>query len=294
MSGPRTARRRRFEGLLTGPSFLWLILLFVLPSVIVALLAFRPADPYGGIGRGWTLEAVRSLFGRPTLVLLWRTLWISAVTTVACLALAVPTGYAIARAPRKSRRAWLTLIIVPFWTSFLIRVFAWRSLLHPEGPLKALLVALGLVDARASLLYNAGAVVLVNVYALLPFAILPVYAAAEKFDFRLLEAARDLGTGRLAAFRRVFLPGIGRGLLTAVLVVFIPSLGSYVVPDLVGGPGSEMLGNKIAQRVFVDRNLPLAAALALLLVLAVVVPLAAVLVLQGRRERGAALLGEGP
>jgi spermidine/putrescine transport system permease protein len=136
-------------------------------------------------------------------------------------------------------------------------------------------------------------VLLVMVYTFLPFAILPIYAAAEKFDFLLLEAARDLGAGRLQAFVHVFLPGIRRGLVTAFLVVFIPALGSYVIPDLVGGPSGEMLGNKIAQRVFVDRNLPLASALAALLILAVLVPMAAVLLLQSRSRREAAAVEEG-
>ena len=130
------------------------------------------------------------------------------------------------------------------------------------------------------------------VYTFLPFAILPIYAAAEKFDFRLLEAARDLGAGPLRAFVEVFLPGIQSGLLTAFLVVFIPALGSYVIPDLVGGPGGEMLGNKIAQRVFVDRNLPHASALSALLIGAVLLPMAAVLALQSQKRRAEAIIEE--
>ena len=127
--------------------------------------------------------------------------------------------------------------------------------------------------------------VLVSVYTFLPFTILPIYAAAEKFDFRLMEAARDLGARPFAAFRKIFLPGIRRGLVTAVLFVFIPALGSYVIPDIVGGPGGEMIGNKIAQRVFVDRNLPLASALSVVLILSVLAPLVAVLLLQRQGER---------
>ena len=128
---------------------------------------------------------------------------------------------------------------------------------------------------------------LVLVYTELPFAILPIYAAAEKFDFRLLEAARDLGAGPLRTFWSVFLPGIRRGLLTAMLVTLIPALGSYVVPDLVGGPTSEMLGNKIAQRTFVDRNLPHASALSALLAFAVLIPsIAAIALERGRRVAG--------
>ncbi len=186
------------------------------------------------------------------------------------------------------------LVIVPFWTSFLVRVFAWKSLLHPEGLIKKALEALGLAGPETTLLYNPAAVVLVMVYTFLPFAILPIYAAAEKFDFRLIEAARDLGARPFQAFRRVFLPGIRRGILTAILVVFIPALGSYVIPDLVGGPSGEMLGNKIAQRVFADRNLPHAAALSAVLILAVLAPLVAVLALQRKSKRADIVMGEAP
>jgi spermidine/putrescine transport system permease protein len=218
---------------------------------------------------------------------MWRTLWLSALTTVVCLLLATPVAYVLARAPARWRHWLLLAVIVPFWTSFLVRIFAWKVLLHPEGPLKHLLVALRLVPPDGSLLYNAGAVLLVLVYTELPFAILPIYAAAEKFDFRLLEAARDLGASALRSFWSVFLPGIRRGLLTAMLVTLIPALGSYVVPDLVGGPTSEMLGNKIAQRTFVDRNLPHASALSALLALAVLLPSMAAIVLErGRRVSG--------
>jgi len=278
-------RRRGQEILLTAPSFLWLSLFFLIPVALVFILAFRPADPFGGIGRGWTTATIKGLADPQYLIIAWRTLWVSFVTTVICLLLAVPTGYAVARAPERRRNFLLMMVIVPFWTSFLIRVFAWKSILHPEGLIKKILIAVGLVDPGTSLLYNLGSVVLVMVYTFLPFAILPIYAAAEKFDVRLIEAARDLGARPFQAFRKVFLPGIRQGLVTAVLVVFIPALGTYVIPDIVGGPGSELLGNKIAQRVFVDRNLPLAGGLSIVLILAVLAPLLAVLALQGKKSR---------
>jgi spermidine/putrescine transport system permease protein len=291
---PGRLRRSVREGLLTVPSFVWLLLFFLVPTLLVFVLAFRPADPYGGIGRGWTLATVEDLLANPYyLGVAWRTLWISLLTTAICMSLAIPTGYAVARAPARRRKLLMMLVIVPFWTSFLIRVFAWKSLLHPEGFIKKALVAVGLVPPEAQLLYNAGAVVLVMVYTFLPFCILPIYAAAEKFDYRLIEAARDLGARPFQAFRSVFLPGIRQGLLTAVLVVFIPALGSYVVPDIVGGPGTEMLGNKIAQRVFVDRNLPHASALSVVLILAVLAPLVAILVLQRKKGRSEVILEEG-
>ncbi len=291
MAEARGLLERRHETWITLPSFLWLTALFLIPAAIVFAIAFKPSDPFGGIGSGWTLQTLKSLGDPNYPSILWRTIWLSVATTAACLLLATPVAYFMARAPREWRHVLLLAVVVPFWTSFLVRIFAWKVVLHPEGPIKHLLVALHLVAPDASLLYNTGSVLLVLVYTELPFAILPIYAAAEKFDFRLLEAARDLGARPFEAFWLVFLPGIRRGLMTATLVTLIPALGSYVVPDLVGGPTSEMLGNKIAQRTFVDRNLPHASALSALLALAVVVPsMAAIALSRGRR---AAVPGEG-
>jgi spermidine/putrescine transport system permease protein len=287
-------RRRRTEWLVSLPTLVWLSLFVVIPTLLVFVIAFRPANPYGGIGRGWTLDTIRALWTPSYLAIAWRTLWMSLLTTVICLVLALPAGYTIARASERWRNRLLMLVIIPFWTSFLVRVFAWKSLLHPEGPIKKALEAIGLVGPGATLLYHPGAVVLVMVYTFLPFTILPIYAAAEKFDFRLVEAARDLGARPFQSFRRVFLPGIRRGIVTAFLVVFIPALGSYIIPDLVGGPAAEMLGNKIAQRVFSDRNLPHASALSAVLVLAVLAPLVAVLILQRKGRKSEIVIGEAP
>lgn len=283
-------RRKLREALLSLPSVLWLSLFFLVPTLFVFFIALRPANPYGGIAAGWTWTNIRSLANPNYIAVAWRTVWISVLSTAVCLVLAVPISYYLARVSSRWKNIFLMLIIVPFWTNFLIRIFAWKVLLHPEGAIKKILAFWGLVSPQASLLYNSGAVVLITIYTFLPFTILPLYAAAEKFDFQLLEAARDLGARRYQAFIRVFIPGIRRGLVTALLFVLIPALGSYVIPDIVGGPGGEMLGNKIAQRVFVDRNLPQAGALSAVLILSVLAPLAAVLFLQRKREKPASLL----
>ena len=287
-----TRQRKRNEWLITLPSLLWLSLLFVIPTAIVFMVTFKPTDNYGGIGPGWTLDTLRHLSNPNYPAIIWRTVTQSFLTMLICILLAVPAGYFIARANRSWRQILLLLVIVPFWTSFLIRIFAWKILLHPEGLIKRSLVFLHVIEPEVSLLYNSEAVLLVMVYTFLPFAILPIYAAAEKFDFHLLEAARDLGARPWQAFFRVFLPGIRRGLLTAVLVVFIPALGSYVIPDIVGGPSAEMIGNKIAQRVFVDRDLPQASGLSAFLILAVLIPLLAVLALQKSKDRVIPLIRE--
>lgn len=266
-------KKHRQELLTTLPSFGWLALFILVPSLLVLTIAFRETDPSGGIGSGWTLDQFR-VFGQKSIhILLWRTLWISALTTGICLILAMPVAWFLARVNPVWRPRLLLLVIVPFWTNFLIRVFAWNQILHSEGGLARFLRSIHLLGENESLLFNSGAVVLVSVYTYLPFAILPLYAAAEKFDFSLLDAARDLGANAFRAFRSVFLPGIRKGITTAFVIVFIPMLGSYVVPDLVGGTDGQMIGNKIAQRNFADRNLPAASAMAAVLTLFVLSPM---------------------
>lgn len=275
-------RLRETEWMITVPSFLWLVLLFVIPTIVVFTIVFKPADPYGGIGSGWTLQTLLHLSNPNYPAIIWRTVWLSALSTSICMLLALPTGYYMARADKKWRNTLLFLVVIPFMTSFLVRIFAWKTLLHPDGPIKRILVFLGMLQPDATLLYTTGAILLIMVYTSLPFAILPVFAAAEKFDFYLVEAARDLGATPLKAFFKVFIPGISRGIYTAMTTVLIPALGSYVIPDVVGGPNCEMIGNKIAQRAFTDRNLPQASGLAAILMLAVLIPLVITLIMQTR------------
>jgi spermidine/putrescine transport system permease protein len=264
---------RKPELLSTAPSFLWLVMFVLVPVAIIFAIAFRPALPAGGIGEGWSLDAIRAL-GDPSYPALFaRTIFTAALTTALCIAASLPVAYAMARLTPVWRSRVLLLVIVPFWTNFVIRVFAWQQILHAQGFLAETLRSIGFLGETDRLLGNLAAVVIVSVYTYLPFAILPLFAAAEKFDFGLLDAARDLGAKSLRAFFSVFIPGIRQGVITAFLVVFIPMLGSYVVPDMVGGTGTQMIGNKIAQRNFTDRNLPQAAALSGALALLVLAPM---------------------
>jgi len=277
-------KKRFAELLLTMPAMMWLVIFFVIPTIVIFIIAFKEGDSFGGIGREWTIRNFSELANPSYPVIMWRTIWLSVLTTVICLVLSVPSAYYLARAEKKWRDILLLLIIVPFWSNFLIRIFAWKVVLHPEGLLKQVLVFFHLASENTFLLYRSEAVLLVLVYTYLPFALLPIYAAAEKFNFSLMEAAYDLGAGRIQAFTRVYLPGIKQGLITAIMVVLIPALGSYVIPDIVGGPGGEMIGNKIAQRTFVDRNLPQASVISTLLILIVMVPLMIRLAARGRKN----------
>jgi len=283
--------RRKNEILLTLPSMGWLVIFFVIPTILVIAMAFRNSDPYGGIGDQWTFDTIRDLRNPNYPSIIWRTLWLSVVSTIICIVTAIPASYYISRISKKFQDIILLLIIVPFWINFLIRIFAWKVFLHPEGLFKQVLVALHIASPDTLLLYNPEAVLVVIVYSYLPFALLPIYAAAEKFDFHLMEAAYDLGANRFQAFMRVYIPGIRMGLLTAIIVVFIPALGSYVIPDIVGGPSSEMIGNKIAQRTFIDRNLPHASALSALLTFAVLLPAAIALTRKFFKEKNSTSIG---
>ncbi|MDB6073538.1 MAG: potH, partial [Verrucomicrobiaceae bacterium] len=220
-----------------------------------------------GVGEGWTTSAWKVFGEEGYLETIWRTLWVSALTTAGCVLLALPVAWRISRASRQWRSWLLLLVVLPFWTSFLIRVYSWRVLLQDNGLLATWFKSMGLMGEDSMLLYNPTVVVIVMIYTYLPMAVLPIYAAMEKFDPALLDAAHDLGATRLQSFFKVVLPSIKSGLVAAALLVGIPSLGSYVVPEMVGGIDAEMLGSKIGQRLFSDRNLPQAAALATALAL---------------------------
>ncbi|MDC7235661.1 MAG: ABC transporter permease [Spirochaetales bacterium] len=263
---------RRNEFALTMPSFLWLAVFFIIPSALIILISFRGSDSYGVLLPVWTVKAYQSLAGMHLMPVILRTVRLSLYTTVICLLLAVPAAYGMSRMSRRMQNILLLILVVPFWTNFLIRIYAWKVLLHPDGFIKHCLVWAGFLDQGATLLYTEGAVLLVLVYTYLPFALLPLYSAAGNFDFTLLDAGRDLGSSTLQLVTRVYLPGIRQGIINAVLVVFIPAMGSYIIPEIVGGPSSEMLGNKIARYVFVDRNIPRAGALSGFLILMILLP----------------------
>ncbi|ERT70038.1 MAG: ABC transporter permease [Cetobacterium somerae] len=247
------------------PLTLWMSVFFVIPMLIVLSYAFLTKGTYGGVQMIFTLKNFNVFFEPIFLKILFRTIYISIAVTFITVLLAVPTAYFIARS--KFRQELLILVIIPFWTNFLIRIYAWISILGSNGFLNTFLIKLGIIETPLKLLYNTGSVILITVYTSLPFAILPLYAIIEKFDFSLVEAARDLGATNSQAFRKVFLPNIKSGIITAILFTFIPAMGSYAIPKLVGGTQATMLGNIIAQHLTVTRNWPLASAISAMLIL---------------------------
>ena len=252
--------------------FAFQLLLFFTPLILIVVVSFKKSTVFGDVTSEWSLESFRQVFELNSVLLFFKTLNFALISTVICLAISIPVAWYMSQASKAMQRLLLVLIVFPFWTSFLIRIYAWKVILHPEGFLKKILFSLGFVSANETLLYRPEAVILVLVYIHLPFAIIPLYVAFEKFDKRLLEASRDLGASFLLSFFSVVLPSVSRALITASILVFIPAFGSYIVPDLVGGASGSMIGNTIADKVFLERNLPLASAFSTVLSLLILIP----------------------
>lgn len=244
------------------PAAAWLTLFFLVPLFIIALISLtRPGTPVE-----WSFDGggYARLFDPLYLKIIWRSAGMALLSTLICLLAGYPLAYYIARRPPGTRRILYFLVLIPLWANSLVLIYAWMVLLRPGGIFDALAHALGLAgDAPVSVLYTPTAVVIGLVYWYLPFMIYPLYASIEKFDFNLLDAAHDLGAGRMQVFWRVLLPLTAPGVVTGCLLVFIESLGAFVVPDLLGGAKTLMLGNLIQQRFLaIPQDWPMGAATA--------------------------------
>nr|AGS53288.1 spermidine putrescine ABC transporter permease component PotB (TC 3.A.1.11.1) [uncultured bacterium contig00013] len=275
--------KRNYGPMYSFPMAGWFTAFFLAPLIIIVVFSFLRKGLYGGVEWHFTLEAYRGLVTPSFITITLRTLVISTVATIITILIALPCGYCMARS--KHQTLLLLLIIVPFWTNFLIRVFAWMIILGNNGFINVFLIRINLITDYIPLLYNQRAVTLVLVYMYLPYAILPLFATIDKFDFSLLEAARDLGAGKLTSIVKVLFPNIKAGIMTAVLFTFIPIFGQYAVPQLVGGTDSYMLGNIIADQILKSRNWPLASAISM--VLAVVTTVGVLLMMNMQRRETA-------
>jgi len=259
---------RRQAVLLLLPCLLALVGLFVFPQVLMLIASLGRRSAYGGVIHDVSLANYARALEPLYLKILARSFGLAFVTTLLCLMCAYPAAYWLGlRAPERWRNALLVLIILPFWTSFLVRMYAWIFMLRSEGLVNLLLGALGLPPLN--LLYNDFAVLMGQVYGELPFMILPLYASLEKLDRSLLEAAADLGAAPGQALRRVTIPLTAPGIVAGCVLVFIPSLGAYLAPDLLGGARTVYIGNLVQSQFAVARDMPFGSALSFLLSLAV-------------------------
>jgi len=290
------------RGFVIAIPYLWLAVFFLVPFVFVLKIAFSTAmvgiPPYeplfsmpedGLLRLDLHLDNIGRLFDDDLYLLAYlSSLQIAAITTVLCLFIGYPMAYAIARAPASRRSVLLMLIILPFWTSFLIRVYAWIGILKDNGLLNNLLIWLGIIDEPLVIMNTQTAVFIGMVYAYLPFMILPLYAQLEKLDVSLLEAASDLGARPLRAFWSITLPLSLPGIVAGSLLVFIPAVGEFVIPSLLGGADTLMIANVVWTEFFANRDWPVAATVTIAMIAFLVVPIMLFQRLQGRQAEAAA------
>jgi len=274
----------RLRAFFLAPTWTFQITLFLAPLAIILGYSLLTRGVYGGISSPWTLESYQRLIDPIYLVILWRSFWIAGAATVLCLLLGFPLALFISRA-EKHKNFYLGLVMLPFWTSFLVRTYAWMFLLRDTGLANTALQKLGLIHSPLPLLYNDGAVILGLVYGYLPFTVLPLYATLERLDRSLLEAAADLGAKPWATLARVTIPLSSPGIRAGAILVFIPCLGAYLTPDLLGGGKSVMIGNLIQNQFTTARDWPFGSAVSLAL-MAIVLVLLLVFV---RRDEGGLL-----
>jgi spermidine/putrescine transport system permease protein len=270
------------HGLLVGlPAIGTLVVLFAVPLLVVTVYSFGTRSRTGRTVLGdWNIRSYARLGDPLVLEIVARSLGYALLTTLVCLAIGYPFAYYLATRPQRIRRVLLVLVMLPFWSNFLVRTYAWRVLLGSDGPFVAVLQALGLPEVR--LLFTPFAVVLGLVYGFLPFMILPLYAAIERLDFTMVEAARDLYASGWQAFRRVTLPLSRSGIVAGSVLVFIPSFGAYVTPELLGGSRTTLIGSYVVRQFLAARDWPFGAALSVAIL---VVMLAATLLYFRSDER---------
>jgi len=250
------------------PTWAWMVGLFAAPFAIVLAYSFLARGVYGGVERPWTLENYQRLLDPLYLTILLRSFGMALLATLLCLILAFPAALFISRSSRH-KNLYLQLVMLPFWTSFLVRTYAWLFLLRDTGLVNTALQKVGIIHAPLQLLYNDGAVLLGLVYGYLPFMVLPIYATLERLDPSLPEAAADLGARPWPTVLRVILPLSRPGIVAGAILVFIPCLGAYLTPDLLGGGRTVLVGNLVQGQFTTARDWPFGAAVSMLLMLLV-------------------------
>ncbi len=249
-----------------GPVTLVMVLLIAVPLIYVAVMSFCSIDEFYNVTFDFTFDNYIRLANKDYLKIYAQSLIIALLTTVICILAGYPFSYAIARTKSRKKKILYMLVIIPFWTNSLIRIYGWRSFLGSSGWLNMLLTRIGITKEPIDLLYKQGTTILGMVYCLIPFMILPLYTAIEKLDGSLLEASSDLGARPVSTFFEVILPLTSSGIFSGSLMVFIPCLGYFFVSDILGGGNSDVIGNLIERQFQSGNNWPLGAALSIILI----------------------------
>jgi spermidine/putrescine transport system permease protein len=281
----QTAASARNGWLLSAPALIVLFLAASGPLIVMFVYAFLTPGEYGNVVWDFSLDGwVSILFSRDIftgelglqdahLTIFWRSVWLSLTTTILTFVIGFPTAWFIATRPPKARAMWLFLITIPFWTNLLIRTFAINEVIRNDGVLNSALIGMGLITEPLRIIYTDLAVLIGMAYVYLPLMVLPLFAAIDRFDMRLLEAGYDLYASRWQVLRRIILPITRPGIVAGSILVFVPSLGAYVTPRILGGGKNMMIGNFIELQFTQGRNWPLGAALSVTLLVIVMVAL---------------------
>ena len=286
--GRTLTRLKRAHGrkLAIALPYFWLVLFFLLPFLIVLKISFseiaRAIPPYTDLIT-WADDQLTLVFNLGNYLQLTddplyvdaylQSLKVAAISTLICLVVGYPLAWAVAQSPASVRNILLLLVILPSWTSFLVRVYAWMGLLNSNGILNRFLMWLGVIDHPLAILYTNTAVYIGIVYCYLPFMVLPIYTALTRIDYSLVEASLDLGARPLKTFFSVIVPLTKNGIIAGSMLVFIPAVGEYVIPELLGGPDSIMIGRILWQEFFNNRDWPVASALAVIILLILILPI---------------------
>ncbi|TVQ08973.1 MAG: ABC transporter permease [Balneolaceae bacterium] len=268
------------------PSAAWLALFFVMPLVIIFIYSLASRGPFGGVEFIFNPDNYVRVIDPMYAGILWRSVYISVISTAICLLIGYPLALYISRQSNAYRNFLLALLIIPFWTNFLVRTYAWMFILRTEGLLNNTLLYIGVISEPLQILFTDTAVIIGLVYTYLPFMVLPVYVSLEKLDHNLLMAARDLGATPLQSFRKVILPLTRPGVISGSILVFVPCIGAYITPDILGGSRSMMIGNLIQNQFLSARDWPFGSALSFVL-MAIVLLLLLILARQDRKEEEA-------
>lgn len=257
---------KRLRSVFLAPTSVILAATLVAPLAIVCVYSFLSRGAYGGVREPLSLENYTRLWDPLYGLIFWRSFWIAGISTAICLVLGFPLAMFIASSGRR-KTLYLSLVILPFWTSFLIRIYAWMFLLRDTGLINTALQAMGVIREPLPMLYNDGAVILGLVYGFLPFMVLPLYATLERLDASLIEASADLGARPFETFFRVTLPLCAPGIRAGAILVFVPSLGAYLTSDLLGGSKTILIGNLVQNQFTAARDWPFGAAASLALMI---------------------------
>lgn len=250
-----------------GPVSIWMIIFVMLPLIYILVISFMTRNVYGGIDYDFTLENYKELLQPLYLNVIWKSLKLAFLTTVVCLLIGYPLAYWIASKPSKTSAKLLMLVMIPYWTSSLVRLYSLNLMAMPNGFLNVLLMKLNIISEPLDILYSDTMVVFGLLTAMLPFSVLPLYSSIEKLDKSLIEASKDLGANSITTFRKVTIPQTMPGIVGCVLLVFIPSLGMYYVPEMLGGGKVMLIGTLVKNQFLVTKNWPFGASLAILLIM---------------------------